>query len=216
MQLLVPYSQFFRLFFKSEAPVRSSLLLVIFVSLLMGCAHNTVIPLHDKSVPDDQLVRLVLPEEVDLVMLDGKKLTGFSRPPLEVSYMILPGEHELVLRYEHMWPNDEYTKEVVTSPFLSVSVNMTAGTEYRLSNALPQDYRQARVFIKNPEFEISSASGKVSAASKLPPSQQSLGMSDLLSGRNNTPLNNLTFWWEKASEAEKVEFLQRIQEKRGQ
>ncbi|MFZ5724383.1 MAG: DUF2057 family protein [Pseudomonadota bacterium] len=107
------------------------------------------VPDADRSRTD--LATLVLPESVDIEMVDGLVYPGFRnlfrRGDLEVR--ILPGEREIAVRYNQLfeWGDDQH--EVVRSKVIVAGFRAEPGKTYRVTHEPWRRVEEARKGVVN-------------------------------------------------------------------
>lgn len=118
------------------------------------------VPAADKGRAD--LATLVLPEEIDIEMVDGFNYPGFHdlfrRGDIQVK--ILPGEREVALQYNQLYEWDAGQHEVVKSAVIVVGFTAQPGKTYRVEHVKFRNVEEARKGVENFVVHILDDQGK--------------------------------------------------------
>lgn len=130
-----------------------------------------------------------------------------------------PGDHVVVVRYRVFW--DVSTSSVVklrSKPLLLELGGLQAGRTYQLTYDKPRKLKAARQFAANPQVRVTDQSGgEPRVQSTLVKREfsysQLAGLMDFdrpvipfSMGTEREPVDQLKYWWDKASEEEKAQF----------
>jgi len=202
--------------------------------MMFGCVTAGG-PLHyykgDKKA-DDQLVTLVLPEEIDIVAVNNRKRALPLVRGKNYEVKLLPGLNELVLEYDTIWELDSDSHESVTSDVVMISHVMNAGEVYSISVPTFETLSAAKAFAENFKVELTKQStgekvvskpAKYGVVSNVPMSRVLSTVQAGVTGESEvvvhgmedrahqtpglySPLKNLRYWWQEASEQERELF----------
>lgn len=130
---------------------------------LAGCATQKkdllAVPAADAARAD--LAVLVLPEALDLEMVDGLVYPGFRsmfrRGDIRVK--VLPGQREVALRYNQVFELSNSQHEVVKSNVIVLQFLAEPGQEYRAVHPPFRDAKEARAGMLNFTVTVEDAGG---------------------------------------------------------
>lgn len=118
--------------------------LVILLATVAACA-TPPIPLHGELGRDASTASIVLPEQLEIVTVNGLEIEGArgllskGNTTLEVS----PGRYEVLAFYRELWERGDQHDMLRSDPALFV-VDAAAGQRYRLDYARPANMAEAR------------------------------------------------------------------------
>lgn len=189
------------------------------VILLTGCGATTgPIKAYDEGTQADtgNIGILYLPAEIELLEIDGKEV---SSPYIQTGYNevhFLPGKHALAVKYVQYW-GDQISGGMVRSDPVIFKFEIKDKEQYYLRFEKPKDQWEALKIAKrfNPWLEARNAPGKTVKSEQM--FDKSLTSSNFANLSDNQkaatrPLNELKFWWTKASHDEKQEFQKWLKE----
>ena len=101
-----------------------------------------------------QVATVIATEEIQLLALDGKELSGTLFGAHETRFSLLPGEHVLSLRYSGFFQQNTEYHDVVRSKPLALRFVAQAGETYRFDYQKPRNVEGANQFVKNPELTL--------------------------------------------------------------
>lgn len=101
-----------------------------------------------------QVATVIATEEVQLLALDGKELSGTLFGSHETRFSLLPGEHVLSLRYSGFFQQNSEYHDVVRSKPLALRFVARAGETYRFDYPKPKNVDAANQFVKDPELTL--------------------------------------------------------------
>ena len=200
--------------------------LLVGAGVMSGCATR-IIPLYDAIERNtEQVAVLRLPFEIDIVAIDGKKYKGTLPVAEFIDYEILPGNHEVAMRYLRAWPDDDHNNEFVKSPIVAMNFLFEGGATYKVVAQKPQTIIQARKYASELTLTANQeGSDKTFASSMLSASRQDGSLLQSLtkkaadisepspgcaqSGAATAPcsaFDQLNLWWGRASEDERARF----------
>lgn len=143
-----------------------SLLLAACLALLPALAVGAkkgpmyAVPEADKSRQD--LATLVLPEAIDIQMVDGFEYPGFKNlfRRGDILVRILPGERQVALKYNQLfeWGNGEH--EMVRSKVIVLGFTAEPGKTYRVGHDQYKTVQEARKGVENFVLRLTDADGR--------------------------------------------------------
>lgn len=124
---------------------RSLLLpLALLILLLAGCASAPIV-LHEEGVPAAAVATVVLPEQLEVVSINGVEVEGASGMLTkgDKTLELTPGRYELLVFYRELWERADQHDVLRSDPALFV-IDAAAGGRYRVDYARPADIESAR------------------------------------------------------------------------
>lgn len=118
------------------------------------------------AVPDPDKIRsdlatLVLPEAIDIQMVDGIEYPGFKNLVRrgDIVVKVLPGEREVALKYNQLfeWGSGEH--EMVRSKVLVLGFVAEAGKTYRVEHDRFRNVEEARAGVQNLSLRLKDEAG---------------------------------------------------------
>jgi uncharacterized protein YccT (UPF0319 family) len=148
---------------------------------LIGCSANSMIvrTYQGEVLSQEQVARLLVPQEIELKFVDGIKQKDYLLDNLALTYELTPGVHRIVYKYSSIWSKppasqEDSKVEVIESSQRELVYNFKAGQQYTLTFENPDDRSQARVFAETFSAHLASADGKrIMADSVYHPSETS-------------------------------------------
>lgn len=127
------------------------------------------VPAADKARTD--LATLVLPEAIDIEMVDGIVYPGFANlfRRGDIQVRILPGEREIALKYNQLFEWGVGEHEVVRSKVIVVGFTAQPGQTYRVEHDRFRTVDEARKGVENFVVRVLDAQGanQVSGAAQI-------------------------------------------------
>ena len=129
--------------------LRDTIFLLVLSLALAGCAAPTI-PLHDPAADAGPPARIVLPEQLEVVTVNGlaiegpRGMMGKGETVLEVS----PGRYEVLAFYRELWERGDHHDVLRSDPAVFV-VDAAAGRSYRLDYSRPATVAQARALAED-------------------------------------------------------------------
>ncbi len=163
---------------------------------------------------EQQLSRLIIPLEIDLLSVDGKPVATPFLTGKHVHYRLKAGQHHLMVRYKNLFESDEDNHEVIVSPTKLFHIDMAKNQSYRIKHSIPQDLAAVKMAIKDfqPWIESSASSHHtqakaVSSSFKTPSLFGVLQPNnDLTTDNMQPPFEQLKHWWQKANRQDRQNF----------
>lgn len=190
-----------------------SVFFVFIVAFVAGCsAAKGPIKAYDTNAAIDKesLSAIFLPPEIELLEVNGSQM---ETPFIETGYNeihIPPGKHQLAVKYSAYW-GDAVSGSMVKSDPVVMELNIAPKSTYYLKYKQPKDQWEALQIAGTFLPWIEDASGKkikvidnMSGGGMLTSSVRSASGQNAMPG--HAPLENLKFWWKKASYKDKKEF----------
>lgn len=129
--------------------LRDTTLLLVLSLVLAACAAPTI-PLHDAAGDASPPASIVLPEQLEVVSVNGLAIEGtrgmFGKGDtvLEVS----PGRYEVLVFYRELWERGDQHEVLRSDPVLFV-VDAGPGRRYRLEYTRPGTMAEARTLAED-------------------------------------------------------------------
>jgi len=204
-------------------------LIIILPLAIFACSSQTVIDLREnkqKNSPDAAI--LAAPIELDIIHVNRRKHDIITHYAETIRYSIAPGNHVIGLQYNDMVANEDDIKETIKSNIVELSFNAEKGQIYELRFDKPNSFTEAVALSSSLEVSLYSNEKLLTTSSnndlwQLSSAVSAHQASSLDFDEQNTddipqpkasdrPSKHLIFWWKKANESEKQDFLQAIQE----
>ena len=129
--------------------LRDTIFLLLLSLALTACA-SAPIPLHDAADDGDAAASIMLPEQLEVVTVNGLEIEGTrgllskGGTTLEVS----PGRYEVLAFYRELWDRVDQHEMLRSDPALFV-VDAAPGQRYRLDDERPGNAADARALAAN-------------------------------------------------------------------
>ena len=137
--------------------------LAVQLFFLSGCRGTKTVQLHNPDeVREDEVVRVRVPIDILVLDVDGRDVGDFFSylSSYEKEIQIVPGEHEMTVRYSDFWDYDDSHFEKFRSAKVVLAFEAEAGRTYRVVHPRLKNIREAAEFEKNPEFWIEEEIGQ--------------------------------------------------------
>lgn len=133
---------------------------ILALLFLSACSNQNHYRFYEgDSLPKSHLVSIVVPEAVDVLSIDGKKmdnrLGNFKRDNITID--LTPGHHKIELRYSQIWDIDADNHEKITSPEVYLEANLDADT-YHLQYPKLHTINDARKFAQSAQIKLVKSS----------------------------------------------------------
>ncbi|NMT65498.1 DUF2057 family protein [Marinobacter orientalis] len=115
---------------------------------------------------------LKAPAEIDVLQVNGRRLTNFLMDDLALDFELLPGENQVVFTYKTIWAksgvvrNGESKVHVIETAPQAVTIDAEPGETYRFSFEAPDSRSEAESFASDFSADIVNASGEAVASAK--------------------------------------------------
>ncbi|MCG8612394.1 MAG: DUF2057 domain-containing protein [Pseudomonadales bacterium] len=121
--------------------------------IVSGCSSNYPVRVYEgPTIPDDQVVLLKVPEDINVISIDGQKMTSYLLENLSIDYYLKPGPHSVVFQYSGIWsvPSVESSDgkanvELIESEYVQLQFSAKPGEHYVLQHDNPPTRSSARV-----------------------------------------------------------------------
>jgi hypothetical protein len=183
-----------------------------------GCASTKVYRAYEGPARDPDVVAgLVASYKIDLLRVDGERKHFFFIDTLEYRVELLPGAHELELRYYDPGDIDSPSRDpLYRSDPVQLAFEAQAGHTYRVNYELP---REAGGMARKFQVWIDDVTGpkpvSVSSIPQAHPAPTEPAAPDAVAPQNLPPastLEQLKKAWPQASDAERQEFMKYIRD----
>ncbi|WP_020410279.1 DUF2057 family protein [Hahella ganghwensis] len=143
-------------------------LLMMAVVLSACTASSRVVKTYEGDTLDkSQVAKLVTPEDVDIVEIDGVKQKEYLLESMSLTYDLLPGEHVVVFKYNGLFSKvresddaDAPRAELVQSDLRQARFSASAGQTYTFNFKRPENKAAAEVFAKTFQAVIVNNDGR--------------------------------------------------------
>jgi uncharacterized protein YccT (UPF0319 family) len=177
---------------------------------------SLVVPLQLLGASDKAVLQV--PAVFNVLYVDGQKQEGrfFNTQAHQLPLAI--GEHTLALQYERFFGDDDDFDKVKSEPFL-VTLTLPLATTYAVQLPNLQTVDAAKRFARSPVLKVLDAQGQsVELALRLQLRGDDLlaqltvptASMNTVNEANGEALEQLRYWWQKASAAEREAFLAQI------
>ena len=191
----------------------------VFLLLLLGaCGAQGPIKVYDEKATSDltNISIIYLPPEIELVEADGM---AFDTPYIETGLNeihLLPGHHELALKYEKYWGTPPSGSLASTKPVV-VSFELTKKSGYYLKYSKPEDQWAALAMMDKFSPWLEDKNGvKLKVAVTHAGGTSLTNVNKTVTARQfvegNNPLEKLKFWWKNSSREEQEAFKKWLEE----
>ena len=131
------------------------LMAILFGALVLqwGCSPSKSYQLYGGDERNaEEIARLSVPKFIEIWAVDGRRIESwfvshFDRREQELE--LLPGRHTVALRYNDLWPLDQYEHERILSPVVELSFEVEAGKRYGIDTEEPMDLERAKAYAAN-------------------------------------------------------------------
>lgn len=184
----------------------------LFVSILFisGCAHVSEMRLYNGPVLDQSEEAIILlPEEFEVLELNGQSIsdTRLRFRSGDMDLRLPAGEHVIVFQYKAFWQIDDDNHDTLTSAPITFKVNLVKQERISFQLINIKHYEDALEFIKNPTVQLVSTRQNIVGSTGVKDNELVL-MDDEQPVVTQYPnLEQLKFWWNRATYYEQTEFL---------
>ncbi|ARU54902.1 hypothetical protein OLMES_0810 [Oleiphilus messinensis] len=131
----------------------SAAMFCLILLIVSGCSSNYPVRVYDgPTIPDDQVVVLKVPEDINVISIDGQKMTSYLLENLSIDYYLKPGPHSVVFQYSGIWsvPSVESSDgkanvELIESEYVQLQFSAKPGQHYVLQHETPPSRSSARI-----------------------------------------------------------------------
>lgn len=142
------------------ARVAGALCSFVLTLMLTGCGTTGVYQAYEGPTrPVDQIARLRVPHTIDVLAIDGDA-SKWYRPNIAsdmTELHVLPGRHEIEVRYAEIWESDYDNHKTVRSAPVTLDVSAEAGQVFEIALTRPKDLEAAIAFSQKPEITLHEA-----------------------------------------------------------
>ena len=116
------------------------------------------------AVTSEAAVTLLAPEEIPVLALDQQEVAGSLFWSSKTTYKLDPGSHEIAVRYEQLFDQNNGDHDVLKSSIVSLKAELQDNKTYRLTLVNPpKDYDAAKQYVKQPIIAIVDEQGNTVA-----------------------------------------------------
>ena len=115
-------------------------------------------------VTSEAAVTLLTPEEIPVLALDQQEVASRLFWASKTTYKLDPGSHEIAVRYEQLFDQNNGDHDVLKSSIVSLKAELQDNKTYRLALVNPpKDYDAAKQYVKQPIIAIVDEQGNTVA-----------------------------------------------------
>ena len=180
------------------------------ICLLTACANLTHIRLYNgPTLERKEEAVIVLPEAFELLELNQQVVSDtrlrFRTGNLDLR---LPsGEHTFVFQYKAFWEVDDDNHDTLTSAPITFKLALAPQEKIQFELPLLKQYEDAVAFTQNPRLFLVSNRQKVEGSYGVKDNALVLIKDESATITSYPNLEQLKFWWNRATYYEKTEFL---------
>jgi uncharacterized protein YccT (UPF0319 family) len=187
--------------------IRHSILLIF---LLSGCSSVSQVKLYNgPSLKPQEEAAIVLPEAFELLELNGQSISD-TRLKFRTGDMFLTlpsGEHTLVLQYKEFWQIDDDNHDIVTSGAITFKANLAKAEVMKLEFPDIKNHQDAKKFSYDPRLLLVSKRQVIPSSHTQKDNPFVLDKGKQVKATQYPNLDQLKFWWDRATYYEQQEFL---------
>ncbi|MCP5326615.1 MAG: DUF2057 family protein [Oceanospirillaceae bacterium] len=186
------------------------------VLFLSGCAQQGTVKLYDgPSLPPELTGSISLPLTLEPQQIDGNSISQglyrFRNGPMQLS--LNKGKHQLIVRYDNIVniTSDEH-EHLVSMPMV-LDFEIQGGEQGQI--VLPGNLTQLpdiRAYVAEPKVTLQLNGQNIDSLQLKNERQLSLQEVKTSTAGNTPQLQQLQFWWQQASEYERVLFMRWLKE----
>lgn len=195
---------------------RSGLLGLVLALGLTACASmdKPVQGYEGPARPVAELAVLSVPEEIQVLAVDGREVGGGLLGQRTLKLQVLPGEHVLSVRYVQLFQINADEHDIVRSRPAALRFVAKAGSRYEFRYDKPKNREIARQFAKEPSFALVDQGSGEATQSVAVKSYAEASLVDTISkafegNKEATPVTNLDLLkdvWGRASAEDRAAF----------
>lgn len=102
--------------------------------------------------PDSAIARIYVPGDIGVVRVDERSVFTLLSGD-EVELQVLPGGHEITLRYYRIFESGESIRKIISDP-VKKSLMVRAGHVYRVEHNSPETLESAKIYAPNFDYRI--------------------------------------------------------------
>ncbi|MFT7110430.1 MAG: hypothetical protein ACI843_002098 [Psychrobacter glaciei] len=187
--------------------IRHSILLIF---LLSGCSSVSQVKLYNgPSLKPQEEAAIVLPEAFELLELNGQSISD-TRLKFRTGDMFLTlpsGEHTLVFQYKEFWQIDDDNHDIVTSGAITFKANLAKAEVMKLEFPDIKNHQDAKKFSYDPRLLLVSKRQVIPSSHTQKDNPFVLDKGKQVKATQYPNLDQLKFWWDRATYYEQQEFL---------
>ena len=182
---------------------------LLFISVA-GCSSLSKIQLYNgPALPSSEEGTVVLPEAFEVIELNGQPVSDnrlrFRTGDLDIK---LPsGEHILVFQYKDFWQIDDDNHETVTSGPITFKLNLEKNETLKFKMTAIKTYKEALEFSHKGSLKLVSKRQEIPGSHGQKENALILTEDKINKSTQYPNLDQLKFWWNRATYYEQNEFL---------
>jgi uncharacterized protein YccT (UPF0319 family) len=191
--------------------------LLISVLIMSGCSTHYVVQGFDGAKqPKDKIGLLIVPKDIQVLSINGKKMDKFLLNDIAFNYQLLPGINHIRYRYASLWAvagvnarKDKSPSEMIESNIQTVDVNVMPGAEYRFKFKDATNREDALLLARHfNAVLVNDKNVPIAKGVEIPSESKMMATHEAQKATGTSSnLDALKQLWEKASADEKQRFL---------
>ncbi len=187
----------------------TTLFWVLLSTTLASCSNHKTLRLYSGPALNHELEStLILPLEFTLLSVDGEEISTATQTfrNTQLTIKLPAGPHTLIMQYSDIWQIDDENHDKLSTGPLVFELNMAQQETFFIKTPQLTHYEQGLAFIKNPTVHLQSGHQSV-VASHIAKEDPLVFRTSHANAEVTLPyLQQLKFWWAKASEYERKQF----------
>ncbi len=187
----------------------TTLFWVLLSTALASCSNHQTVRLYSGPALSHELEStLILPIEFTLLSVDGQEVGTATQTfrNTQLTIQLPAGPHTLIMQYSDIWQIDDENHDKLSTGPLVFELNMAQQETFFIKTPQLTHYEQGLAFIKNPIVRLQSKQQNV-VASHIKKEDPLVFKTSHANTNVTLPyLQQLKFWWAKASEYERKQF----------
>lgn len=190
--------------------INSRIVMAVLFMALSACSSTSSVRLYTgPALPLTEEATVILPEAFEILEINGQAVNDMRLKfrTGNLALTIPAGEHTLVFQYKEFWQVDDDSHDTVSSGPITFKTVFSKQETVTFHYPKLSNHNQAEHFSLNPTVYLLTNTGKV-AGSHTPKDNALILSTDKNTIVTQYPnLNQLKFWWNRATYYEQSEFL---------
>lgn len=186
-----------------------SMNLLLILLYLSGCASTQRVHLYDgPALSPDHSIQISLPLELEIAELDGRLVPSSQQRfrADDLTLILTPGQHKLVMHYESIWDIDNDNHETVRSQPVLFEFTAQAGEHFRFEYETPLSLKQAKAFAQTAAIQLVSTHQTVAGFGLKKADPLTFNVKKAAAKTELPYLQQLQYWWAQATTYEQKKF----------
>jgi uncharacterized protein YccT (UPF0319 family) len=188
----------------------TAVMAAIFTLILSACSTVSHVKLYNgPTLSPQHESTIILPEELDLLEVNGQEIsnTNLSFRTGNMPLTLPSGEHVLVFQYKQIWQIDDENHDVVSSGPITFKANLAKTETMMFEFPVIKTYEDAKRFSINPSLTLVSRRQKIPSSHTQKDNAFIFDEDTQAKATQYPNLDQLKFWWKRATYYEQQEFL---------